>query len=202
MRPKIFVPITLALIALGSVLATGPTVASQAVGMLLQARPDAAVGATSRSVIRIYGLEQSLTFAQLVSRAEIVAVGTLVSDTVVPFATNDAIPQSDRDPRLDAKSAYHDAAFTVRELVKGTAPTTLSVRWLASTPQLLVAQQGLPELTVGEQYVLLLQKGTLMFTGGYIVVSGHGAGVVRGDSATFGKYGPISLAQVRALARR
>lgn len=156
---------------------------------------------TDGRVVSVYGLEKRLTLEELAEKADLIVVGVATSDQVRSFRENAEIPEADRDPRLYAEGAYHDMSFRVLEYVKGSGPSEISVRWLASSPGLQIRSQTVPELQALKQYVLFLNTGTGAWTGGYTMLGRRGAGDLVGQEATFAEYGTLSLDRIRQAAR-
>lgn len=74
------------------------------------------------------GVEVRLDEDELRAAADLVVRGTVVSDDVVPFRSNPAIPSAARDEPLYREGAYHDVRVRVADRLKGDAPAVVSVR--------------------------------------------------------------------------
>lgn len=153
------------------------------------------------NTLSVHGLEERLTIEELAQRADVIVVGVATSDQVRSFRENAAIPEADRDPRIYARASFHDMSFQVLEYVKGSGPSEINVRWLASSPSLRIGSQPVPELQALRQYVLFLNEGTGVWTGGYTMLGRRGAGDLAGQQATFAEYGTLSLDRIRESAR-
>jgi hypothetical protein len=155
---------------------------------------------SGREVIGFAGTDRALSMPDLGSVAEIVVIGTTRSDEVRPFTANQSVPASERDPVFYAKASYHDVTFDAIEYVKGTGARSISIRRLASTGTMKIASSEAPVLVPGRQYVLFLETGKSVWTGGYIVLGARGVGLLRGSAAVFeGTYGTVDIAELRRL---
>lgn len=157
---------------------------------------------SSRPNLGIFATEASLSAADLVQNSELVVVGTAGSDQVLPFTANPLVPSGERDPRIYAQGSYHDVTFNVIEYLKGQGSSTLSIRRFASTPAMSVDGAEMPVLATGRQYVLFLERGQSIWTGGWIMLGSRGAGAVRGTGVELPALGRIELRELRSLAQR
>jgi hypothetical protein len=137
--------------------------------------------------IGISGLEAPLSIGELTRRADLVVVGTVIADQVERFTSVPGVPLEDRDPLIYAFGSYHDATVEVGEYLKGSGASRMSVRRLASTRELCVSHEQ-PELAVGTQYVLFLERGRGVWIGGHIAF-GRGTAVVTNGVARFRAFG-------------
>ena len=161
---------------------------------------DSSADPDSRRVVGAFGLEAPLSLIELTQLADLVVIGTAVTDRVVPFTANSAIPPEERD-RIYAKGAFHDLTLEVGEYLKGSGARAISIRWHASTPQLTIVSEHLPNLVTGTPYILFLERGRGVWVGGYTVLGSRGLGTVVNGDARFAAFGTLTLQGLRDTVR-
>lgn len=150
--------------------------------------------------IGISGLEAPLTIGQMTRRADLVVVGTVTADKIERLTSVPGVPPEERDALFFAFGSYHDATLEVTEYLKGNGPLRISVRRLASTRELCVSvSPGPPELAVGTRYVLFLERGRGVWTGGYIVFGRRGTFLVANGVARSSMFGDLPPFLLRLL---
>lgn len=152
--------------------------------------------ATCERSIGIFGLEAPLSIGELTRRAEVVVVGTVIADRLERLSSVPGVPAEERHSVIVTHGSYHDTTLQVTEYLKGIGPRYISVRRLASTPELCV-QKDQAELVVGTAYVLFLERGRGVWSGGYIALSMRGTGVVTDGVAHFAAFGALPPALLR-----
>lgn len=180
------------LLLAGGMLASGLATAA-IVGSGLWAGPVAAgpVG------VAIHGLEATLTLEELSKRADLVVVGTARSEATRRFTSLADIPVAERDPLIYPTGAFVDVTFAVREYIKGSGGREVSVRRLAASPTLIIEDDSGSQIEVGRDYVLFLERGRGLWSGGYVIMGQQGAGVIVGDVVDLPAHGATSLAALR-----
>jgi hypothetical protein len=155
-----------------------------------------------QELVGFMGSQLLLPLPELTRRADLVVIGTAVGDTVQPFTANVGISSALRSDPSYLSGAYHDLTFHVIEYLKGSGPDGLSIRRRASTQTQVVVTEEVTPLMAGRQYVLFLEKGVGLWTGGYYPIGTQAVGVVNGSSATFPtRIGTVAISQLRQVAR-
>jgi hypothetical protein len=149
------------------------------------------------SVGRIGGLSANLTLRQRAYVSDLIIRGTPISDTVHRFTENGAIPESAKQEKLYQTAGYHDVVIQVAEYLKGSGPTTLSVRRLASIGGVGI-EDAAPVPALDKEQVMLLFQGTGVFVGGYLILGPEGLGkVFDNDLLSFPSGTTLSLDELR-----
>lgn len=117
----------------------------------------------------IDGLQLPFEVKRYAKLADLVIVGTPVSDEVHSFTENASIPEWAKSDEMYATAGYHDVTIQVAEYVKGKGPEAISIRRLAPPPDVSLASAA-PVPTLDQQQVMFLQEGTGLWTGGYLIL--------------------------------
>lgn len=161
-------------------------IAAAAAGALLWAQPrSGATRVQAEGSLSIEGLKKfPFAVKQYAKLADLVVIGTPVSEKVYPFTENPLIPESAKNDEMYATAGYYDVTVRVSEYLKGKGPEQLSVRRLA--PPTGVGLEGeAPTPTIDQTYVFFLSEGTELWTGGYLPLGFESLGVVTDQIVNF-----------------
>lgn len=135
--------------------------------------------------LSIEGLKKSpFEVKQYAKLADLVVIGTPVSESVHPFTDNPLIPESAKSDEMYATAGFYDVTIQVTEYLMGKGPDQLSVRRLAPPPDVVFDSEA-PTPLLNQSYVLFLTSGTDLWTGGYLALGQESLGSISSNEVSF-----------------